>query len=139
MTAAAARRPACLDGRHHRRRARPRGAFTLIEVLIAAVVLTVGLAIALQSIGSALSASARTARRAGATALAADRLAIAAAADAATPDGGETREGVTYRWEVETVAQGDGVDELTCTVTWRDAHGGGEVSLARRAWTGGQP
>ncbi|MFW6146496.1 MAG: prepilin-type N-terminal cleavage/methylation domain-containing protein [Planctomycetota bacterium] len=114
-------------------------AFTLIEVLIAAVVLTAGLAIALQSIASGLSGSTRTARQAAATALAADRLAVAAAEDVVTTAGSEIRGAMTYRWEVRTTPQGDGVDELTCTVEWRDARGGGQVTLSRRAWTGGGP
>jgi len=113
--------------------------FTLIEVLIAAVVLTTGLVIALQSMGSELSASTQAARRAAATALAADRLAVAAAEDVVTAGGSEVRGSVTYLWQVRTTPQSDDVDDLTCTVEWRDARGRQEVALSRRVWVGVRP
>ena len=94
---------------------------------------------ALQAIGSELSASTRAARRAAATALAADRLAVAAAEDVVTLAGQEPRGGLMYRWQVQTTPQGGDVDELTCTVEWSDAHGRQEVSLSRRIWAGGRP
>jgi len=105
--------PARADG------ARRRG-FSLLEMLVAAVVLAVGLVIVTESISSGVSAAARTERRFFAGQLAADRLNRAASGEyAALPQEGETRAaGVRYRWEVEQAPWQGRIGLLRCTVRW---------------------
>ena len=102
----------------NRRASRRGGGFSLFEMIVAAVVLTVGLVLVMQSISSSLASGAGAERRLAAHRLAADRLARAAAG-AATETQGRTRHGpIMYRWRIEESDGPAGLRALTCTVRW---------------------
>ncbi|MFW6133454.1 MAG: prepilin-type N-terminal cleavage/methylation domain-containing protein, partial [Planctomycetota bacterium] len=82
-----------------RRPRRPRRAFSLLEVLVASVILGGALVVILGSISSSLSAGTRAERLDAAHAIAGNRLRLAAAGAAGTlpAEGDEELSGVTYR------------------------------------------
>ncbi len=99
---------------------RTRG-FTLLEVLVAGIVLAVGAVVVLETISSSLSAAGALHRRAAGREIAADLLSKAAAgAMADLPQTGEQwRDGIVYRWTVRLLPAGDGpLQRLSCTVEW---------------------
>jgi len=106
--------------------------FTLLEVLIAAVVLTTGLLLAFQGVTAGAAASRRSARRAAARSLAADILTLAAADAAAVPSSGsDRREGVEYAWRLAWDTASPTASKAVCRVEWIDRGDTHSVSLSR--------
>jgi len=116
------------------------GAFSLLEMVVASVILAAGLVVVLESVSSGLEASGRTDREAIAHRIAADRLNRAAAGE--SPDLGAehslSRRGTEYRWHVEEIASsgGPGGRALRCTVQWRARNERRRVVLERRVPAG---
>ncbi len=104
------------------RRARPRAraGFSLLELLVAAVVLAVGLVIVTESLSSGLTASAGVDRRLFAGQLAADRLSRAAAGEYPSfPQEGQSRQGgVEYHWELREGQRQGVLRSVLCSVAW---------------------
>lgn len=93
--------------------------FTLLEVLIAAVVLTAGLLLALEGITAGVAASTRSARRATGGDVAADILTLAAADVVAVPSAGaEDRDGSQYTWDLQWDSALGDASQATCRVEW---------------------
>ena len=115
-----------------------RGGFTLLELLLASVVLAAGLAIVVDGISVGTHASQRTRRQAAALHLAADRLAITAA-DAAGPDAGQDfRCGMLYDWTIDRRGHADPrLEVLVCEVRWTARGRDRTVSLQRVVRIGG--
>jgi len=95
--------------------------FSLLEILVAAVVLSAALVIVLDSISSGQSASRRLGRKTAAQDLAADMLARAASGESAhLGREGRTRlDGTEYEWRIEQKPAQAGLLRLRCTVRWR--------------------
>lgn len=115
--------------------------FTLLEVLVASVVLTLGVLLVLQSVTGAMGAAGRIERRSRAQWAAADVLAGVAAGEIAPgASGEEVRLGTDYRWRTETEPAGPGRRRLICEVTWMQAGAERSIRLARlQATRGGAP
>jgi prepilin-type N-terminal cleavage/methylation domain-containing protein len=113
-------------------RRRSRG-FSLLEMLVAAAVLAVGLVIVTESISAGLTAATRTERRLFAGRRAADRLNRAAAEpSSALPGEGQSRwAGVPHHWRVEQAGARNGLRHLRCTVAWQSRGRQRTVSLER--------
>lgn len=97
-----------------------RAGFSLLEMLVASVVLAVGLVIVTETISSGLGASTRVERELLAGRLAADRLNRAAAGEySALPQEGKSRfGGVEYRWRLQEGRHEGGLRSLLCSVRW---------------------
>jgi len=103
--------------------------FTLLEALVAAVVLTVGLILALEGITAGLAASNRVSRRAAGIAVASEMLNRSAAGAVAVPSSGDaSRDGAVYTWQVDWDAAPAAIPKLACRVEW--THRGRTHSIA---------
>ena len=112
-----------------RRRA---GGFSLLEMMVAATVLAVGLVIVTECISSGLTAGARAERRLTASQLAADRLNRAAAGVAASAHASTVRiAGLDYHWEIRESTDAKSLRKLRCIVRWRSRGERRMVSLDR--------
>ncbi len=113
--------------------------FSLLEMLVAAVVLAVGLVIVTGSISAGATAATRSERRLLARQIAADRLNRAAAAEfSALPAEGETAAGgVQYRWRVTEAGSDGELVTVTCAVHWRGRGRERTVTLSRLVHVGG--
>jgi prepilin-type N-terminal cleavage/methylation domain-containing protein len=99
----------------------PRRGFTLVEVLVAAAVLAIGISAGVRTLGVMARASAAAADRETAVRLAEQRLATLEAIDgAAAGDAeGQFEEEPRFRWQQHvTAASTTGVLEATVTITW---------------------
>ena len=106
--------------------------FTLLEVLVASVVLTLGLILTLQSITAGLAAAGRTARLAEARAVAADMLNRAAAGAEPIPaSGDETRGVIVYSWRLAWDSQIAHARQAVCRVEWDYRRRRQSLSLSR--------
>jgi type II secretion system protein I len=108
-TSAAARRPHLKAG------------FTLVEVLVAAAVLAIGISAGVRTLGVMARASAAAADRQTAVRLAEQRLATLEAIDGATAGNseGQFEEEPRFRWQQQVAAASvTGVLEATVTITW---------------------
>lgn len=101
-----------------------RSGFTLIEVLVAAVVLAIGISAGVRTLGAMARASAAAADRQTAVRLAGERLAILEAvegASAGTASGNFENE-PRFRWQQQVDAAAEsGVLQATVTITWRES------------------
>ncbi|MBS3734630.1 MAG: type II secretion system protein [Phycisphaerae bacterium] len=111
-----------------------RAGFSLLEVLVAAVILGGALVVILGSISGSLLAEGRAARLEGAYTVADDALnrAAAGAVGALPADRRRDLGGVTYQWRVERVTGADG-EMLRCVVTWRQRNRRRRITLQRLA------
>jgi prepilin-type N-terminal cleavage/methylation domain-containing protein len=108
---------------------RARSGFTLIEVLVAAVVLAIGISAGVRAMGAMVQASAAAADRETAVRLAGERLARLEGVDGvSTGDAqGDFEAEPRFHWQQRAAAASEtGVLEATVTITWHDA------SLERR-------
>ncbi len=107
-------------------------AFTLLEVLVAGVVLTLGVILVLQGITGAMAASGRISRREQAQALAGDLLDRAGVGEIiASEIGVEVRAGVEYSWRMADAALDPPLIRMTCTVRWPKSGKRRSVQLER--------
>lgn len=97
-----------------------RRGFTLLEMLVASVVLATGAVVAMQCITASVAASVDLGYRSQAQRLAASQLARASAGDLPTlpATGQEQRGAITYDWRVEQRSVATGLRQLTCSVQW---------------------
>jgi prepilin-type N-terminal cleavage/methylation domain-containing protein len=95
-------------------------AFSLLEMLVASVVLATGAVIAMQCIVGSVATSNELGRRAHAQRLAAAQLARVAGGDLKSlPAIGEVEQGgTTFEWRVDKQPRTSGVAQLTCQVQW---------------------
>jgi len=118
-------------------------AFSLLELVVASVILAAGLVVVLESVSSGIEASGRTDREAIAHWMAADRLNRAAVGESSdlSAEHTERMRGTEYRWRVEELTSGGGANgrTLRCTVQWRVRDERREVVLERRVSAGAVP
>jgi type II secretion system protein I len=99
-----------------------REGFTLIEVLVAAVVLAVGISAGVRALGAMERASAEAADRETAVRLAGERLALVEAVEGVSAGSteGQFDSAPRFRWQQQVGAPADvtGVLEVTVTITW---------------------
>ncbi len=109
--------------------------FTLMEALVASVVLATGLLLVLQAITSSVGASGRVSSQVEAHALAADQLAqaVAGALPALPAEGIEQRGPVLYEWRVERIGTEGRLDRLRAEVRWSRQGQDHAITLHRRA------
>ena len=103
--------------------------------MAAAVVLAVAMAAITESISSSLSAATRVRRETMAYDVAADRLhrACAAAGPTMTTEGAQIRDGAEFRSRVKPeLSDEDGLEHLSCTVSWTSVGEAPSVTLHRR-------
>jgi Tfp pilus assembly protein PilV len=103
------------------RRGRPhRTAFTLMEVLVAGVVLAAGVVIVLEAIASSLTAGASVSKEIEARSLATDQLSRAARGDlhSLPAEGTESLQGLGYRWSVRRAETDGRLETLVSRVEW---------------------
>ena len=109
--------------RPHRRAALPATrAFTLLEVILATVILVAALSVVTESLSMSMQGASETYRRQFARDLAADRLARACAGEIASlpSEGRQEHQGVEYRWRVESTSEpGADLRRIVCKVRWR--------------------
>ena len=122
-----------------RRRRRSSG-FSLLEVLVAGVVLTVGVVLVMEGIAGGLAASWRISSRSEAQNLAAELLDRAAAGEIdPLPVSEDRRRGsVVYKCRLERSGQADAVDTIVCRLQWRSGGRTESLVLRRlaRPWAG---
>ncbi len=98
-------------------------AFTLVEVLVAAAVLAIGISAAVRTLGALTRSSAAAADRETAVRLAGQRLATLEAVEGVTAGDsqGQFEEEPRFQWQQRvTGASETGVLEATVTVLWQD-------------------
>src|SRR5947209_1590350 len=107
-----------------RRMVRARSGFTLIEVLVAAAVLAIGISAGVRTLGAMAQASAAAADRQTAVRLAGERLAMTEAVEGVSAGNAEGQfdSEPRFRWQqqVSSATNLTGVLEVTVTITWRD-------------------
>jgi general secretion pathway protein I len=107
-----------------RRVGKSRSGFTLVEVLVAAVVLAVGISAGVRTLGAMTQASAAAADRETAVRLAGERLALIEGVEGVS--GGNTQGQFEYEprfhWQqqVSSAANVTGVLEVTVTILWQE-------------------
>jgi general secretion pathway protein I len=119
----ASRRPHAARGTRHAARERQRPGFTLVEVLVAAAVLAIGISAGVQTLGAMARASAAAEDRGQAVRLAGERLALLEASDevASGENQGVFENEPRFQWQEELVAASDpGLLEATVTILWHD-------------------
>jgi prepilin-type N-terminal cleavage/methylation domain-containing protein len=111
-----------------------RKGFTLMEVLLAAVILAVGLTAALESLRYGLSACRRAARKAHGHALGAEILNRATTGEIRSLPASDDRRigGVVYTWRVRRGEQAEDIAQVVCEVKW--AARGAADSLTLERW-----
>ena len=112
-----------------------REGFTLMEVLVASVILGVGLTAALASLRGGLSVCRRAARRAQGHALGAEILNRATVGEIRSLPASDDRRigGVVYTWRIHRGQQAEDVTQIVCEVAW--AARGSADSLTLERWT----
>lgn len=134
-------RRACAAPLRAIRRPHAARAFTLMEVLVAAVVLGVGVVLVLEGVSGALSAGGAIDSEMEARGFAGDLLDRSAAGELAVPASGEQRiRGIPYRWQVDSLPQGP-YDRVVARVSWQRRGRPRRVELERLVPVelGGQP
>jgi type II secretion system protein I len=102
---------------------RLRRGFTLIEVLVAAAVLAIGISAGVRTLGAMTRASAAAADRKTAVRLAGERLAMLEGVDGVSAGNtqGDCEDEPRFRWQQQVgAASQSGVLEATVTITWQD-------------------
>lgn len=143
ITSRTRERPSTVPARPRRSGLPGRTGFSLLEMLVASVVLAVGLVIVTESISSGLTASTRVDRQLFAGQLAADRLNRAAAGEySALPQEGKSPlGGVEYHWRLQERRHEGGLRSLLCSVRWTSRGRQQTVTLGRQLPAGqeGEP
>ena len=107
-------------------RARRRPAFTLVEVLVAAAVLAIGISAGVRTLGAMARASAAAADRETAVRLAGERLALIEGVEGVSAGStqGQFDSEPRFRWQQQVSPATDetGVLEVTVTITWQDGY-----------------
>jgi len=108
-----------------------RTAFSLLEVLVATVILAAGIAIVAGALATNQVTAARAGRQVAAYDLAADLLDRAAAGELADRTEGEEHAAATvFRWRLEE-SDDDALRTLRCVVGWSDRGTEREVAMER--------
>jgi type II secretory pathway pseudopilin PulG len=115
-------------------------AFSLLELLVASVILAAGLVVVLQGISLGVRSSASSGTKATAYRLADDRLHRAAVGELAGGDSGQYHAdgGSPLEWRLESGAYDRGCRRLRCVVTWRATGRERQVELSRLILETGQ-
>ena len=117
------------------------GAFTLLEVILATVILVTALSVVIESLSMSLQSASETYRRQYAQDLAADKLARACAGEmtALPSEGQQEHQGRGYQWHVERASDvGDRPQRIACKVLWRGRGQSHTVVVQRCVLTRGQ-
>lgn len=111
--------------------------FSLLEVLVATVILATGIAIVTGALATNQVTGARARRQSTAYDLAADVLDRAAAGELKDRTEGERTEGpVAFGWRLEWVADDAPLRRLRCVVSWADRGADRQVALERNVLAG---
>ena len=97
------------------------GAFTLLEVILATVILAGALLVVTESLSMSMQGASETYRRQYARDLAADKLARACAGEMPSlpSESRQAHRGVEYQWQVEAAGEpGAELRRITCKVRW---------------------
>jgi len=100
-----------------------RSGFTLVEVLVAAAILAIGISAGVRTMGALARASAASADRQSAVRLAGERMATIEAVEGVNSGNsqGDFQDEPRFRWQQQvTAASQTGVLEVVVTVTWRE-------------------
>src|SRR5712692_2004459 len=103
-----------------------RSGFTLVEVLVAAAVLAIGISAGVRTLGAMERASAAAADRETAVRLAGERLAMIEGVEGVSAGNsqGQFEYEPRFRWrkQVSPATNETGVLEVTVTITWQDGY-----------------
>ena len=109
-----------------RRVGKSHSAFTLVEVLVAAAVLAIGISAGVRTLGAMAQASAAAADRETAVRLAGERLALIEGVEGVSAGStqGQFDSEPRFRWQQQVSPATDetGVLEVTVTITWQDGY-----------------